>query len=81
MKPVNGHILISPIKHDAFVSSTNETYDEIGIVQAIADGVEGVPLGAKVYFDSFMVKRYPPLEKDAPDIWLLHKDEVVGIVE
>ena len=80
LKPVNGHILISPVKHDTFMASDKETYDEIAVVMEVADGVEGIPIGAKVYFDSFMVKRYPPLE-GTEDIWLLHKDEVVGIAQ
>lgn len=78
--PVNGHLLIEPVKHEAFIESQNQTYDEIAVVKALADGVEGIPVGCKVYFDSFMAKKYPPLDQGGEDIWLLHKDEVVGIV-
>lgn len=77
--PVNGHVLIEPVKHESFVQSV-ETFDEIAVVKAVAEGVEGIPVGSKVYFDSFMVKKYPPLVVGEPNIWLLHKDEVVGIV-
>lgn len=81
IRPVNAHILIEPVEHESFMASDKATYDEIAIVKATADGVEGIPVGSKIYFDGFMAKKYPPLEAGQPDIWLLHKDEVVGIVE
>lgn len=78
--PVNDHLLIEPVKHESFMASEHDKYDEIAVVKALADGVEGIPVGAKVYFDSYMAKKYPPLKAGEPDVWLLHKDEVVGIV-
>jgi len=32
IKPVNGHLLIQPLAHEAFVASQKSTYEEIGTV-------------------------------------------------
>lgn len=34
--PVNGHLLIEPLKHEAFISSQRETFEEIGVVISVA---------------------------------------------
>lgn len=32
IKPINGHVLIEPVKHDSFIPSQKETYQEVGVV-------------------------------------------------
>lgn len=32
IKPVNSHIVIEPLKHDSFISSQKESYEEIGVI-------------------------------------------------
>lgn len=40
IQPVNGHILIEPIAHDSFIATQKETYQEIGVVVAVAKDLE-----------------------------------------
>lgn len=40
IKPVNNHILIEPVKHESFMASQKETYEEIGIIIDISDGLK-----------------------------------------
>jgi len=77
IKPVNGHILIKPLKEDGFIVREREQYEEIGVVIDICStlttytttytsGTDRVyqitntpKIGSKVYFDSWMVAKYP----------------------
>lgn len=36
IKPINRHVLIEPLKHESFISQTNDTFEEIGVVVDIA---------------------------------------------
>lgn len=83
--PVNGHILIEPMEHEQFISTTKGTYEEIGTVVAAADDVisnllRGSNLkinliGNKVYFDSWLAVKYPKKDSDA-FYWLVKWDDV-----
>ena len=82
-KLLNKYVKISPIKFDSFVSSEKESYEAVGIVRAVADGVD-IPLGSKVWFDSFMAKKYPMLithdggfTKNTEYLWFINYDEIV----
>lgn len=85
LKPVNSHLLIEPLKHDSFISSQKETYEEIGIVVAIPDsnhiinGFESeLPkVGDRVYFDSWLAAKYP--KNDTEFYWLVKWEDVRGI--
>jgi len=77
--PVNGYLLISPLKHESFVQSEHDTYDEIGEVIAVAEGIEFVKVGQLVYFDSYMAKKYSNPDDKNDFIWLVHRDEVCGV--
>lgn len=68
LKPINSHVLIQPLVHDAFITSQKETYEEVGTVVAMADDVPGgsgsswtspMAVGVKVYFDSWTAAKYP----------------------
>lgn len=66
--PLNGHVQIEPIEQDSFISSSKTAYEEIGKVISVALEVNWVgdatvpprlPLGVKVFFDSWMATKYP----------------------
>lgn len=76
IKPVNGHILIEPLKHESFIASQKETYEEVGLVvdydRQIKDGYTPALVG-----DSFkMITSYLKLnvgDKVFFDSWLAAK--------
>lgn len=77
--PVNGHVLIEPIKHEAFMASQQETYQEIGIIVAVNEnsdyGEDWTPeLGEKVYFDAWLAAKYP--KNDTEFYWLVKWEDV-----
>lgn len=41
IKPVNGHLLIEPLKHEGFMASQRETFEEIGTVIDFAEELGG----------------------------------------
>ena len=63
--PVNGHVLIEPLKQESFVVKDRDTYEEVGLVIAKASDVpefKDPPSGkftVKVFFDSWLAARYP----------------------
>lgn len=84
--PVNGHVIIEPIKHEAFMASSNETYQEIGIIVAANDDCDYDPdglsgwtpeVGEKVYFDAWLAAKYPK-DGGGPDdfLWLVNWKDV-----
>lgn len=94
ISPVNGHLLIEPIKHEGFIATERESYEEIGVVvevsQAYIGSYEGKPQftrefgvnpGDKVYFDSWLAKKYPKEGGDRDDFFWLVKWEDVAAVE
>lgn len=85
IKPVNGHLLIDPIKHEGFMASQRETYEEVGVVLAFAESVElemlkKLKIGDKVYFDSWIAAKYPK-EGGSPDdyYWLVKWADVRAV--
>ena len=83
MKPINGFLLIEPMVHESFISSDKQTYDEVGTVIARDELIDNVliPIGCKVYFDSWMARKYPNPNKPDTFYWLVHKDEICAIDE
>lgn len=84
--PVNGHLLIEPLKHEGFMASQRETYEEIGTVLALPLELEMlepkmVAVGGKVYFDSWLAAKYPKEGGEADDFYWLVKWEDVRAVE
>lgn len=92
MKPINGHILIEPLKEKSFFSPG--TYQEIGIVleipQKLHSSYAGVskyrnefPLekGDKVFFDSWLAAKYPKPNAEGDDdfYWLVKFDDIRAI--
>lgn len=83
--PVNGHLLIEPVKHESFMASQKGIYEEIGIVVAVASGINdtvGVsPLLVKptdrVFFDSWLAAKFP--KNDNEFYWLVKWEDVRAI--
>jgi co-chaperonin GroES (HSP10) len=76
--PINDHIVIEPVKHESFVASLKETYQEIGTVVAMPEYMAAVfGVGDRVYFDAWLGKKYP---KEGTDdfYWLIKFDDIVG---
>ena len=76
--PLNGHVLIAPIKHDDFVEG-GSSFDEMGEVLELEPGYiyTHINKGDIVYFDSFLCKKYPGEDADHP-IWLVDYKDIVG---
>ena len=66
MKPLNNHVRIKPIESDTFITTQKATYEEIGTVLDVADGIS-LAIGSLVYFDSWVAKKYPV--KGTTDQW------------
>lgn len=88
--PVNGHLLIEPIKQEGFMYSGRETYEEIGIVLSISKGINWIgdpsvePLVSvddKVYFDSWLAAKYPKGKTEEEGFYWLVKWEDVRATE
>lgn len=75
-KLLNNYVQIEPVEHKSFISSSNQTYEEIGVV--IASDAKDIPVGCKVYFDSYMAKKYPIEGEVNKFHWFVHHDEVVA---
>lgn len=87
LKPVNGHLLIEPVKNDSFIAPTNNSYQEIGIVLDTApdllfalpgEDVQPVMKGQKVYFDSWLAAKYPK-DSDGGFYWLVKWEDVRAV--
>lgn len=85
--PVNGHLLIDPVKHDSFVVSQRETFEEIGVVVSVDEEFSKGMLisretwlkpGDKVYFDSWLAAKFPKNE-DGEFYWLVKWEDVRAV--
>lgn len=76
MIPLNNYVQIEPEKHEGFVVPLDSTYDEIGIVLKVAEGVTQVKPGDRVYFDSWMAAKFPAGEGE--HYWLVPYDNIKG---
>lgn len=75
-KLLNKYLKIEPLTHDSFIASQRDSFEEIGVVLSKDESIVDIPIGAKVYFDSFMAKKYPIVGTDKFQ-WFVHYDEIV----
>lgn len=73
---INGFVKIQPLQYKGFVAGDKVTYEQVGTVLACYEGCT-IPIGAKVWFDSFMAKKYPVPGKENEYEYFVNKDEVV----
>ena len=87
IKPINGHVLIEPLKHESFVIGPTETFEEVGIVldyensdptlsSTFSKGA--LRKGAKVYFDAWLAGKYPA-EEHGKYYWLVAMKDIKAI--
>ena len=76
-KLLNKYLQVEPVSHETFMASQRETYDEVGTVIAVDESITDIPVGSKVYFDSFMAKKYPAPGEPEKIHWFVHYDEIV----
>lgn len=74
IRPLNNHLLVSPIKHEDFIEGAS-SYDEMGMVLEIGEGIIDIQKGDVVYFDSFLIARYPGETPETP-IWLVNYTDI-----
>jgi co-chaperonin GroES (HSP10) len=82
--PINGHMVIEPLKHEEFMASVKETYDEVGIVLVREQPLDGTPtnpttyrncnVGDTVYFDSWMCSKFP--KGDGTFYWIVPYENI-----
>lgn len=74
---LNKYLKVEPVDHEEFVVAMNGTYEEIGVVVAKDESITDIPLGAKVYFDSYIAKKYPILGEVNKFQWFVPYSEIV----
>lgn len=88
LKPVNNHLLIEPLKHEAFIASDREVFEEIGIVVDYGDIFSSysytagnvIPIvdkGDKVFFDSWCAAKYP--KPEGGYYWLVKWEDIRAV--
>lgn len=93
IQPVNNHILIEPISQESFIATNDTTYQEVGMVVAVADdliqyaysgsntngvnNISPVKVGDKVYFDAWLAAKYPKNKDEF--YWLIQWGDVRAI--
>ena len=76
--PINSHFIIEPVVHESFVSQSKENYDEIGVVTGMPEDYQGIiKIGSKVYFDSWLIGKYPTGE--GKEFWLIKHEDIRAI--
>lgn len=75
IKPINGHVLIKPLTHEGFTASQRDTYQEIGIVIALAELITDLKIGDKVYFDAWLVAKFPSEDPENP-YWMVKYEDI-----
>lgn len=76
LTPVNNHILVEPVKREGFLSTTDNKYQEIGVVLT---PFRDVKVGDRVYFDAWLAKKYPKPGSTDDYYWLVNWDNVTAI--
>ena len=83
LKPVNNHILIEPVVHETFIvtnANGTPTYQEIGVIRDLAEPLPfPLQIGQKVYFDSWLAKKYPREGREGEYLWLVDYKHVVAV--
>jgi hypothetical protein len=75
---INGYLKIEPVEQDSFMASDRTSYEEVGTVVSRDEYIcSNIPIGARVYFDSFMAKKYPVKGEFGKFQWFIHVNEVV----
>lgn len=80
IQPINNHILIDPLAHESFISSTRDTFQEIGVVVALPDELNSIlRKGDRVFFDAWLAKKYPKSDTDGEFYWLVKYEDITAV--
>jgi hypothetical protein len=74
MKPLNNYVQIEPQVREDFIATPDSTYNEVGTVISVADGITVLSRGDVVYFDSWLASKYPAGE--GKFYWLVPFNEI-----
>jgi co-chaperonin GroES (HSP10) len=80
--PINGHLLIEPLKHKTYLPSEHGTYQEIGIVLAVPpESHFYTAVGDTVFFDSWLAAKFPKPDAEDDDdyYWLVRWQDIRAI--
>ena len=78
IQPLNKHVLIEPVKHEDFIQTQRDSFEEIGIIMSfdeVLEDVEGIVIGNKVYFDSWLAVKYPKVST-GEFFWLVKYEDI-----
>jgi hypothetical protein len=79
IKPINGHLVIEPLKHSTFLPTEKGMFEEVGIVLSRPWYKFWWPKqGDRVYFDSWLAVKYPKGEGD-DYFWLVSCRDIKAI--
>lgn len=83
MKPLNNHLMIQPLETSTFMASDRTTYQEVGVVidedSDILDyGCNISLIGKKVYFDSWLAKKFPVTGELDKFVWFVKYEDIVA---
>ena len=79
IKPINGHLVIEPLKHSTFLPTEKGTFDEVGIVLIRPWYKFWYPnKGSKAWFDSWLASKHPTGEGDN-FFWLVKYADIRAI--
>lgn len=94
IQPVNGHLIIEPLKHESFMALQKESYEEIGVVVDYDRNIKSgksfyadnqqfpilieLERGSKVYFDSWLAAKYPK-GVDGEYYWLVKWEDIRAV--
>lgn len=74
--------MIEPLKHESFMASQKESFEEIGVVVELPDSNAGegfiLKRGDKIFFDSWLAAKYPN-GTNGEYYWLVKFEDVRAI--
>ena len=73
---LNRYLKIDPIKYEGFMATEKGEYDEIGIVIDKDPLITDIPIGTKVYFDSWLAHKIPKQGENGKFYWYAKYDEL-----
>jgi hypothetical protein len=79
----NDYVKIEPVKHESFMQSDRQTYDELGIIVAIHPDLEKyryLKVGDTVKFDGWLAKKFPREGEPGKFDWYVNYQNIVSSV-
>ena len=73
---INKSLQIEPIPHESFISTNRTTYEEVGILVAKDESITDIPIGARIFFSSWMAEKYPDLDHTGKWLWVVPYSEI-----